>query len=79
MPKFTIHPHNDESFEIHNAKGEPLGLVTLASNERSWYASWIDVGEGGPVTGDIRASRVAAINDLLVAAAAGRVEIIVCS
>lgn len=76
MEKFTIHPHDDDSFEIHNADDEPMGLVTLAEDDHSWYASWIDVDEGGPDTGDIRATRGAAISDLLDAAAAGRVEII---
>ena len=79
MKKFTIHPHDDNSFKICNAKDEPLGLVTLARDDRSWYATWIDVDEGGPDYGDTRATRGAAIEDLLVVAAAGRVEIIDCS
>lgn len=79
MEKFTIHPCDcNDSFEIHNANDEPLGLVTLAEDERSWYANWHSLDDG-PDCGDIRATRSEAIDDLLAAAAAGRVEIIICS
>ncbi len=80
MEKFTIHIHEDpSSMEIHNADGEPLGLVTLSENHLRWSASWIDVLEGGPFGAPDRWFWLDAVKDLMAAAAAGRVEIIVCS
>lgn len=79
MKKFTIHPCDcNDSFEIRNAKDEPLGYVTLAEDECSWYANWQSLDDG-PDCGDIRSTRMQAIDDLLAAAAAGWVEIIICS
>ena len=79
MENYTIHPHDENSFEIRNAKDEPLGWATLANDECRWYAVWNDLEEGGPTNGDLRPTRQKAINDILAASAAGLIEIIVCS
>ena len=75
MAKYTIHPHDAHSFEIHCADGYVLGLVTLATNGRDWYADYIDADEGGPDRSSILKTRTDAINFLLDLDARGILEI----